>query len=264
MAFGHCAANRIDDEIRGRSPAWLEDMNPNILLVFLHMPKAGGTSLKRAIAHVYGRHFVDYHARLSADVLQRYDLKSSADVRALVSHHGYGFHRQFGSEDGAMQEGDGIFQGRDIRYVTLIRDPVERLKSMYYFVTTFHAHRFYEATKEMAPEDFFHFMLEHSRHEMEEIQCGLLDNTETPDFGRARDTLESFYMFGTVENSQGLMEDLAGGLNWPSDIPYERRNASPKEGRADIAPEVVDWIIQHNRNDRKLYDFVKNEKNVKA
>ena len=57
--------NRPPEQIRNAEPAWIGQLNPKDLLVYVHVPKAGGTSLNGILWQVYGRHYLNYHRRLS-------------------------------------------------------------------------------------------------------------------------------------------------------------------------------------------------------
>jgi hypothetical protein len=85
-------------------------------LIFLHLPKTAGTSFKSALlAETLVSDFPGIH-----EVVRRVmamDPKQRDKLRAVIAHQSYGLHTLF----------------REARYVTILREPIARLLSNYYF-----------------------------------------------------------------------------------------------------------------------------------
>jgi hypothetical protein len=93
-------------------------------LIFMHVPKTGGTSLRAALLEAY-------RPDESALVYEGSGLRGAMSearfaelpeevrghVRLIIGHFGYGIHEHVPGES---------------RYVTVVRDPVERVVSLYY------------------------------------------------------------------------------------------------------------------------------------
>ena len=113
------------------------------LLVFLHIPKTAGTTMRRILARQYGPAAVrildesrDPQAvRRFADLPEREGLR----VRAVAGHMGYGLHE---------------LVARPVRYLVFLRDPVERIVSHYYYVMRTPDHRFHDDANALGLGDF--------------------------------------------------------------------------------------------------------------
>lgn len=93
-------------------------------LLFMHVAKTGGTSVRTALAEAYDegeRAFVydpgDLSGALRHDEIADLPEAQRQDLRLVIGHFRYGLHRAV---------------GRPCRYVAIIRDPVERVVSLYY------------------------------------------------------------------------------------------------------------------------------------
>jgi hypothetical protein len=93
-------------------------------LVFMHLPKTGGTSMRSALCGVYAPDEIAlvYPSSGLLGAMTRAEFASLPDdvrdrTRFVMGHFPFGIHHQL---------------ARPSRYVTLLRDPVERAISLYY------------------------------------------------------------------------------------------------------------------------------------
>jgi Sulfotransferase family len=123
---------------------------PPPVLIHLHIRKTGGTSLNSAIKHAFGRHEVfelyaeGAHEQLplhtSLDIASLAAVSKALDtfgldrVRYMSGHVPFGVHRLFGDR---------------AKYVTLVRDPIERVISHF-----FEERPVYQAGKPLSFEEY--------------------------------------------------------------------------------------------------------------
>lgn len=254
----HYQDNEVDSRVKLADPVWLADIDMDDLLVFVHVPKAAGTSLNAILWQVYGRGYVNYHRKLSssADVQRIIDHPES--VLAIGGHMPHGFHRSF-KRFFKDRWPTTVFAERHCRYITVLRDPVERMKSYYRFVTTFPAHHLYAETQGMTPTAFFRYMERTKNPECFNLQCRLVGRSRR--FEEARDYLtENYHVVGIVDRIDDFIRELQRTLNWPNIFEMKRRNRSPAiVDDDDFGQDVIDWIIENNEADARLYEFTKRE-----
>jgi hypothetical protein len=91
-------------------------------LIFLHVPKAAGTTFRAILERQYGRDSMlnlPVYGRSLDEHLSDIDPAARARYRAVVGHAPFGIGRHFEGET---------------QYVTILRDPVERTVSRYYHI----------------------------------------------------------------------------------------------------------------------------------
>lgn len=225
-------------------------------LIFLHLPKTAGTTLRSIIRSQYADDEVcelyRYPSREAVERFGRLPREERDGYRVILGHMQIGVHR--------------FVSGPHV-YVTLLRHPVDRCISAYRFVRR---------------------KANHPRHDLirgkdirEVLEEGLLpffDNGQTralcssdvaavPYGGctremldEARENLERHVeLAGTIEGFDVLLLFLQDRLGWSS-VWYRRKNRSPREsGRAAsrVSGEVAGRIAEFNHLDLELYDFVK-------
>ncbi len=252
----HYRGNLVDQDVKLREPTWLTEVDPADLLVFVHIPKAAGTSLNAILWQVYGRRYVNFHPTLSPRRIRKQVEGSPNEILALGAHLPFGFHQTF-VRASWLGEPKKLFADRRCRYVTVLRHPVDRLKSYYRFVTTFPAHRLHRETMGMSPSAFFRHMRDIDNPECANLQCWMVANKRR--FDVARDHLVSEYdVVGVVDRMDDFVEQLRTSFRWPDVFEVKHRNASPKHAQDDdFDNDVTDWITEANQDDMKLYQFVK-------
>ena len=91
--------------------------------IFLHIPKAGGSTLYKIIGRNYNRNkiFHIHGAKIKESILNFKNLNYEGldSIKILTGHMGFGLHNHFQNES---------------IYFTLLRNPVDRIISHYYYV----------------------------------------------------------------------------------------------------------------------------------
>lgn len=252
--------NEIDDSLKKRHPPWRNELGENILFIFVHMPKSGGTSFNAYLEEIYGRYMVKYHPYFNPELFEETTLEKAKNILCISSHYGFGIHRLFGSDKlgRSCVVGDGLFSGRDIRYVTIVRNPLERMVSYYNFVTTFPLHHHYDKTKFMDIYQFFKYLRRKGDPELSNLQCYLLNGRLSRRFEDARYNIDKyFFAVATVDKFSQFVKSLKKEMCWPDNVQHTRRNISPKKVFYDeIDENLKEYILESNKEDFKLYKYV--------
>jgi hypothetical protein len=220
-------------------------------LVFVHIPKTAGTSLRAAIEQIYGRKSV-YVCSNFKD-LERFETMSPdqrARYRVLSGHVPFGAHSLFPSP--ALT-------------ITFLRDPVERILSLYSYMRSEPTHPLYERAR--APDFTLRALFEELRlPQVNNGQVRFLAGLEasTAPFGACDRTAldaakhnlaKGCVAFGLVERFEESMTMLSRALNWPH-LPVRRENVTrSRVDRSRLTPDELDMIHQANALGTELYAF---------
>ena len=216
--------NAPSRKVRDADPVWLSDTHRSQLLCFVHVPKAAGTSLKNVLFRVYGRGFVA-NRRLADNPPETVTPEQAKDILAIGGHLPYGFHRRFGPQANGA-DAAGLFAGRELIYVSVVRNPVDRLLSLCRFVRTFPPHPLHQQAKHMTSAQFFDHLVETGNKAiLGNQQCSLLTGGQ-PD--RAIEYADNrFFAVSTTAGIAAMVDALGERLDWP-EVEIENKNVSPR------------------------------------
>ncbi len=231
----------------------LSDEAMSSLAVFVHIPKAGGTSLKNIMVLNYGKRYRDHHPRLN-DLHK--DPMQIGRLRAVSAHRPFGYHEElvkaYADVTGKQDE---ICEAKPVQF-SVVRNPLDRLISLYNFVTTFPTHVCYEEMKDLGPEDFF---TQYRQGECGNLQCRFLagrGNDST--FENAKKNIENdFEIVVDLGSQDKLISHLSRKLGWK--LPPEKivANQSPRKlTRSNISKELEEKLNARMDEDWKLFDYV--------
>ena len=215
-------------------------------LNFLHIPKTAGTTLNRIIEWQYSPFAIftmdPYRIRATAERLKRLPGRRRR-LRVVRGHLFYGIHE---------------FPPQAATYITMLREPVARVLSAYYFILRRPLHPLHRKLKRerLGVEDYLR-LIPH-RHN---LQCRLIagiDNGEACDeraLDAAKENLSrSFSVIGLCERFEESLMLMAKTFGW--EVPfYENQKVSKR--RSMVEPKLADLIRDHNRLDYDVYEFGK-------
>lgn len=225
-------------------------------LIFLHLPKAAGTTLTRVIDRYFAPGEIYPHQLIRQLPADDAALRASLRDARLVRGH---FHPEIGD-----------YLPREAVYVTMLRDPVQRVISGYHYLR--------RAAQDIPREQWFpniaravemplaqwlvsgpgndpgQSVLEFSRNGM----CRFLAGADCPErdlLDRALATLDRCAVVGVSERFAESVDLLCYrmGWDWPGDM--TAHNVRPRvtnEGR-----EVLAFIRQQNALDDALYEHAR-------
>lgn len=230
-------------------------------VAFVHIPKAGGSTLHRIIDRQYPRRTIlrlDMQRSDWPAVIAGISEKQKQEALCLRGHMPYGVHK---------------FIARETRYITILRDPVKRFVSKYKNLLR---------EPERAPElgipldrlgtleDFTAFQVERNAMNFQtRMIAGYLDlaNPLPPYPPLPADALEvalrnierDFAVVGIMERFDESLVLMKQALGWGT-LLYARQNVSYQGLKpAQIPQETLDLIRAHNSLDDEMYRWARAE-----
>lgn len=222
-------------------------MHENPLLIHLHIPKTAGVTLRQIVDRQYPpnailtlqtpetEHWPELHAL-------RIDQEQT--VSLIRGHFSYGIHT--------------LLQ-RPVRYFTLLRDPVERIISLYYYGLEGRSKWIHERIRQdnMTLADFAAGDFPQTNNHQTRLISG--DPEGGPEsLSRAMENLEChFDVVGVSERFDETLLLLRKLLGWKN-VHYYRRNVTRnRPDRSAVDNSVIRNIEQRNELDLQLYAFAR-------
>jgi hypothetical protein len=241
-----------------------------MVLLFMHIPKAGGSALTDWIYTSFGsdslwtdKYFgggVYYYPSGYVDCVPRQPpahmrrIFCDPDLRAVAGHFKYGIHK---------------YIPQPSAYVTVLREPVDRLASLYYF------HRLVQDSwgsldgvilpLDMKLSDFVRTPL---YPEADNGQVRRLSEFSGEIGGCTRDHLElakrrlaDFAVVGVSSRMQEAVNSISRAFNVSCDTPLFTKNENPLKRKITALPASdIEQIIAANQLDAELYEFARRER----
>lgn len=240
--------------------------------LFLHIPKNSGTSLKSIVRNFYKQNevYFIYERRIENDI-QIYDLNDfyalsqteKVSIKLYFGHYSFGLHQHI---------------PKSCLYFTFLRDPYERIISLFYYVSIEEFnHRYLESIK-TGKMSLIDFIRSGMSEEVDNHQTRVISGM-TADYGKCSQEMlavakknlrECFSGVGLSEHFRESVLLMKAVLGWrqpalvalknklfKSEDPfYEKVNVTPnRPKRADLTPDEIKAIEEFNGLDIELYQY---------
>lgn len=226
-------------------------------LLFVHIPKAAGSTLSSILWRKYAGEWGDQSIYVIPDTL---DIEKFAElpekdrqaIKLLMGHYDYGFHRH-------LPAGQAT-------YITMLREPIDRTLSLYYYAQQTPEHYLYE---EISADGLtLETIMESGDYpEFYNLQTIFIAGIHSRSFNLQSDELleaaklnlrEKFAVFGLTERFDESLILLKRRLGWRiSEIFYpDKVNVTPsRPARSKISKNMVEIILGRNQLDVELYRY---------
>ena len=221
----------------------------NELLVFIHIFKTAGTSIKQNLKDHFGEDNVDF---LNDGIVDDKHFEERVD-KAVEDHCAAAMagHFQFARISEALYYAG---ETRKIVYFSFIRDPLQRLISAYNYFYTTSDEKWHHEARSMGIEDFYRFLLEADRELCLNHQCRFLSANAEPFFESARDTIERNFAFvGLTENLRLAGNAARTRLGFALDSDTKLNTIERVIDLPALKSSTVDFLESLIKEDRKLY-----------
>jgi Sulfotransferase family len=219
-------------------------------LIFLHLPKCGGTTLNRIIEWEYDpmRVFsIDPVLFLwSYKKLNRWPTKRLARMQVFKGHMPFGIHKRL---------------PQDYTYITFLRDPIERVVSAYYFARNYPVHPLHRWVSKLTLEEYVRQSPSHN------VQCKYLSGRSVEGDYHAGDCTpemlelaeqnlgQHFSLVGVTERFDEGLAILKIMFGWGI-AKYAKFNVTrTRQAKKNLPAATVELIAERNKYDMALYEY---------
>jgi len=224
------------------------------LVIFVHIPKTAGTSLRVVIERNFDKKDIfTVDGRDPQKSVKLFNNLKSTDKASFSLVQGH-------VEFGAIKD----LPHKQIKYITFVRDPVERVLSYYSYILSDAYRRPQAAMAEsISLKDY---LLSKSDWQINNHQTRMIAGNVPPVYGacneevleRAKNNIiNHFHFVGIAERFDESILSMSKSLGWK--IPfYKKLNITSKRITQDTLDEEEKYLIRNdNRFDLELYEFIK-------
>ncbi|GLB62015.1 sulfotransferase family protein [Cytobacillus sp. NCCP-133] len=216
------------------------------IIIFIHIPKTAGTSMRKIIEKQYTVLQSRYYYNGYQDAFNR--LKGTPQsklntVKWIQGHFQFGLHEAISNP---------------VEYITMLRHPVDRVISFYYFLRENPRHPLNHIAKSLNLTEFIMSEDKIIQDGIYNLQTTLISGDGTPSFEKAKKNIdEHFMMVGITERFNESIFLMRKKLGWK--VPYlSRQNVTRSRPKlAQVSENVKKIIEQKNEFDFQLYEYGK-------
>jgi hypothetical protein len=233
-------------------------------LLFLHIPKAGGTTLHSVVERQFAPEVTfSINGMTPAQSIKEFinlPEEQRARIRLVKGHMPYGLHK---------------YLSVPATYITMLRDPVDRVVSHYYFVRRSPGVSLYEevTSRKMSLADFVKARAAIKANNdqtrlisgVEKVNAKVLRGGEANEEPGSTDILEiakrnladNFAVVGLSERFDESLLLLKKLLGWKN-VYYVKQNVTKgRPAKQQVPDEAIRLIEQHNELDMALYEYAR-------
>jgi hypothetical protein len=175
----------------------------------------------------------------SADIFyKKGKVGEGSRIKAISGHHDFGIHEYF---------------NRPFSYFSMVRHPVDRVVSLYYFLASTPQYLNYESVKNMTLEEFVINNAQAKNH-----QTSFFSGKNELNLELAKKNLDTYFpIVGITEMFEESVFLLKRRYGWKN-IVYKKSNVTKKRPNLkDVPLSTIKLIEENNRLDIELYNYVK-------
>lgn len=225
-------------------------------VIFLHLPKTGGTSLRNILNREYAENtrlliytYPHFPKKDGIVKLQKLSNDKRAKLELIYGHFAFGIHEYLPQES---------------TYITFLRDPVDRIISHFYFVKKRNIKAHVGNMKGNTLEEYLNKGLDYELNNgMTRLLCcdDKIQKNSTitrSDLEIAKTNLDKHFSFvGILDEFRNGLLILSNLLNWEKDLVFVKTNVTRHPSKEEIPKYVIKKIMKMNELDMELYQYAR-------
>lgn len=218
----------------------------NGCVIFLHVPKAAGQTLNVVIGRQYERDEVYWYTDPIWS-FERIPSNLPRSIRVIAGPMPFGIHRDIFSP---------------ATYITMLREPSERVLSLYDYISENRAHPLHEEVAGLSLEEFVKSDVD--RYEVQNGQTrqisGVRQDPDRPALELAKDNLREFFsVIGLVDRFDESLLLLRKKFGWRMPFYVKKNVTARRNARSTVSERVLAAIATRNMLDIELYAFARDQ-----
>ncbi|WP_254563564.1 sulfotransferase family 2 domain-containing protein [Oscillatoria sp. HE19RPO] len=225
-------------------------------VIFIHIPRTAGVSLDAILERQYNlAKIYSLYSQEKLDEFNKLSENKKANIHLLNGHFmSYGIHERLPNPS---------------TYITMMREPVDRVISHYYFVRRSPNHYLHETVmgKNMSLQDYVGSELSiEINNGQTRLLAGLKEN---PGIGigkgfpemlnRAKTNIEeNFAVVGLTEEFDKSLILFKKALGWSETFYLKRNETKNRKAVKEVPDNIIQTIREYNEMDIELYNYAKN------
>ncbi|MEL6495364.1 MAG: sulfotransferase family 2 domain-containing protein [Cyanobacteria bacterium J06623_7] len=226
-------------------------LTANTTVIFLHLPKAAGTTLKDILHRQYRQNEIyelnhTQFIQAQAEFAQLSHIEK-AKIKLLMGHMYFGLHE---------------FTTAPVTYITMLRNPIDRAISYYHFVKNLTGHQDSELirSKNISLKEYCQMQRENMCNGQTRFLSGTreFESCSFHQLELAKQNLQKYFaLVGIQERFDESLLLLRAKLNWKKSPFYYRRNTNRTKSYAQlgISTDTLATIEKYNALDLELYEY---------
>ncbi|WP_273847760.1 sulfotransferase family 2 domain-containing protein [Halalkalibacter alkalisediminis] len=215
-------------------------MQRNKILIHLHTPKTAGTTLRKIITNNY--HNSSYNVYLDESKRkERLRSLSKKNVSCIQGHFPFGIHK---------------YLSKPCTYITMLRNPIDRVISEYYFIRRGTRHRLHQEVMKLSLEQYLR------RPESMNVQTRYISGARGPltrqHLEIAKKNIQKYFsIVGITEMFNESLFLMKNKFGWQN-TSYEKENVTKaRPSLNQISKTTLTELEKQNKLDIELYLFAK-------
>lgn len=201
--------------------------------------------MRRIIDHQYAkRQIFRYHPQDPIGAIRKFSPTQLSDLKCVYGHYRYGIHTYF---------------PRKPVYITMLRDPMDRILSMYYFIRSRPQNRLHPKVTNMSFSEYVMSSDSRIQVPLRNHQTRMISGERDPNLQKAKQNIANhFAVVGIMDMYPDSVFIMKKAFDWKR-VAYMKQNETKSRPKNTPVPDHIKTLIrQNNALDYQLYAYAKN------